>query len=274
MKDLVALVKGNPDKLKGEVIVYSKLEIPNEKTDVFAVYLTSDPEKYIEKFQIPLEEAEEIREKSGIEKAVAEVIAEKSNIEIISSHVYARQIDFNEDELTKTQEDVVFTGTYCLPPMCAEALKAGQLIYSLSFFSQISREKMHELLAGKNKEPKASPSPESRVSTWSDISAEDFMSYLSQKYMLPMVEARKSSNASRFDQLKSDFLRFNQGANYFPQAETLIRLMETRTFTETYKKDLTIVSEQVRLIYGIRAERFEISLDAKRKIKFLLEQKS
>jgi len=135
--DFMRLIRGNPNKLEGRVICFSRLKdkklIEKGAPRIIAAYATNDLEKYIERVADSKEFAEYIREMA---KDISMQVKERCG-ERIMTKIYSSKLTLNDEtKLYGGKEDIVHTGEYSNPFCCAESVNFGIQLYFFKYDEQ------------------------------------------------------------------------------------------------------------------------------------------
>jgi len=135
--EFIRLVRGNPNKLEGRVICFSRLKdkelIKAGVPSIFTVFATDNFEKYIQRVASNRQEVNYLREmKRRADKEIKENCGG-----MILGGIYSSQIRLkDESELYNGGEDIVHTGEYSNPLSCAGSIKFGIHLYFFKYDEQ------------------------------------------------------------------------------------------------------------------------------------------
>ena len=135
--EFVRIIRGNPDKLEGSVISFSRMKdeelIKEGAPRIIAVYASNNLEAYIKRVTGSKEEEDYIREMArDINLQVKEDWGDK-----IRARIYSSQLTLNDEtKLYCGKEDIVFTGEYSNPFYCTKSVNFGTQLYFFRYDEQ------------------------------------------------------------------------------------------------------------------------------------------
>lgn len=256
---MIKLIRGLEKKLKGKAIIYSEysrdieekeaLSSPTFSTsgekNIAAVFFATNPLDFIKKLGLSDEEAKKIKESGEFASQLEKLITKFHENRFHVSPAYVSKIQFNpETDIQSATEDIIFTGKWNYIDRALNSMKIAIAFYQLKLEEQDFR----EVYSNSEDENKANIENDKN---YKNIPREEFLLHVSQNYLGPMIDMKRSGNTNRFNVIKLNFLKFSIGAPFFNDVKSLINLLEISKLSTS---DISIMSDYINKMEAILTE--------------------
>ena len=269
---MIELKQGNPNNLKGKVLVYSifqdrgRCELPHYIKDgsIFAIYAATDPADFKKRTGATEYDIEKIKKR---EQKLNESIKEKFDEEMLKKiadntemfSVYSDQV-FVRDEKEifdiYVDDDVVFADKFSLTNKCIKSAVLALNIYMMKYDEQ-SINNMGINGAEKN--------VEAITESYKDFHGEELMDKL-RLYVGSLIDATNYQYPGEIKRIRKELFEFFKGSPFIP---TLINLRDMIEADHPQKlRLLELYYEQIKCI---EEEAYERVIEIRKGIEQILE---
>jgi len=302
---MLKLTKGDEGNLEGRVTVYAICNCQKNQctgtpnscpgSQIFALYVATNPTDFAEKTGAPLEKLNEIPQKikselksyigdikSHIDECVKKfnlepygemfqkLIDEKLTDKVVDrvlnnfNPLYATPIRVDSElELARVPENVLFAGEYTSPIICLKAVKMGIDFYMLDFDEQTKKKLGVEFSNGKEEKARQSSL------TYKEITGAAIKGYIVDSYLTPIFDGKKYGDEAKIAAARKGLVRFGAGA---PFALDIAELCELTDKNSSYDgKCGNIIDLVLDKIVAVHTEAFLEAAKLRDRIKALKE---
>ena len=245
--EFIRLIRGNPNKLEGRVISFSRMKdkelIRAGAPGIFAIFATNNIETYIKKVTKNKEEADYLR---GVKRKIDEQIRRKWEGESLNG-IYSSQMIINkESEIYTGEEDVVHNGDYFNPFYCTRSVNFGTNLY----FSIHDEQNMNLMKKGQEyTRPERSTLKEEIL----------------RNFIFPLIDSYKHNDIASARTIKESMMQAYGGSSMANPLIDILKIVDQQRINPNMKAiNLNLDEAQ-----AIRDERFEDAARIRDEIKRL-----
>ncbi len=270
---MIELIKGNSEDLEGKVIAYTKfignpkdyacpqhkefLEEHNEG-HILALYACTDVTDLLKKVGMDNNEHSKLI-KNKLEKSINSKLKkiQKEEPRRILPIYSTLLLDFSEDDIISSDEDVIYVGKWQNPNTCTKFC-----YHAVNLYVEIFEEQRKEKLRINND---ILPNKKAQEETYEQVKS-NAGEYIRKAYVVKMMDSQRSQNKKEFFQLQHDFLAFSYQTPIAYDVQSLCILLQKNDGTA---KDAPLITAYLDKISAISTENYEEAAKLRDKISTL-----
>lgn len=286
---MIILVKGDINKLKGNVVSYTKFDgdikslippparefidkiIPEEEIEEMkkaikpcAFFGTSNESDFVDKMGPIVDCSKDLIQK--IKETQKEMKKHEGERVKMGAFYMAKLPNMPEEEILRHKGDIVYAGTFAHPEICVHGAMIG-----LSYYQIKLADKMISNIESGKGEIKKEHELEIRLNvTCKDIPKNEFQEFVYKNYVIKMMDAKRNNRRDEYKTIQEQFISFGKDTHFQNDILDLCRLI---TSNGNEMKDSPLIDATIKKIDAINKEDFLAAAKYRDEVNLLRERR-